>query len=110
MDLGSRAGYYTSKSPEMHLAEHLLRSKKVKARFVTKQLPSGLWTCKVCKAPCIHANVDATGRCMGTDMKGMGVDSSLVVSCMLSHGAAHWLLIQHFGHLRLLTNMRKSHR
>lgn len=46
--MGSKAGYYTSKSPEVHLLEHLQRSKKIKARYVPKQLPSGLWTCKVC--------------------------------------------------------------
>lgn len=47
MELNSKAGYYTSKSPEMHLAEHLQRSKKPRARYVPKQLENGKWTCKV---------------------------------------------------------------
>ncbi|KXZ49867.1 hypothetical protein GPECTOR_19g318 [Gonium pectorale] len=47
MTLNSRAGYYTCKSPTMHLHEWTQREKRPRPRVVPKQLDSGLWTCKV---------------------------------------------------------------
>lgn len=47
MTLQSRAGYYTSKSPSMHLHEWIQKEKRVRARYVPKRLENGMWTCKV---------------------------------------------------------------
>lgn len=56
MTINSKAGYYTSKSPSMHLHEWTQREKRPKARYVPRQIEGGLWTCKVRRA-CTRARV-----------------------------------------------------
>jgi hypothetical protein len=51
MQVNSRAGYYTSKSPSMHLHEWLLKEKRRKAYYQPRKLEDGRWICKVGQAP-----------------------------------------------------------
>ncbi|GIL84569.1 hypothetical protein Vretifemale_13233, partial [Volvox reticuliferus] len=47
MQINSRAGYYTSKSPSMHLHEWVQKMKRRKAFYHPRQLEDGRWICKV---------------------------------------------------------------
>jgi ATP-dependent RNA helicase DHX57 len=47
MDVGSRAGAYTSKSPKLLLHEWLIKEKRPKPRYKTSEMAAGTFTCKV---------------------------------------------------------------
>lgn len=47
MEVGSRAGYYTSKSPKMILHEWCNRDKRVKPRYKAISMDGGRYRCKV---------------------------------------------------------------
>jgi hypothetical protein len=47
MDVGSRAGYYTHKSPKLQLLEWTQAKKMQKPRYSAKLQENGLYTCKV---------------------------------------------------------------
>ena len=47
MELGSRGGYFTSKSPKVMLQEWLQREKRPRARYQARPLEDGTYTCKV---------------------------------------------------------------
>ena len=46
MDVGSRAGYYSAKSPKLLLHE-LCQKEKVKPRYKATEAGNGMWKCKV---------------------------------------------------------------
>ena len=46
MELGSKAGYYTSKSPKMLLAEWAQKEKMQRPRFSSRSQEGGVFTCK----------------------------------------------------------------
>lgn len=55
LQVGSKAGYYTSKSPQLHLQEWVQREKRPRMRVQPRKLDNGKWTCKVRafgRAPC----------------------------------------------------------
>ncbi|GIL66003.1 hypothetical protein Vafri_19646 [Volvox africanus] len=47
MQVNSRAGYYTCKSPSMHVHEWVQKLKRRRALYHPRQLEDGRWTCKV---------------------------------------------------------------
>lgn len=47
MDIGSRAGYYTHKSPKLQLLEWTQKEKMLKPRYSARQHEGGGFTCKV---------------------------------------------------------------
>ncbi len=47
LQVGSKAGYYTSKSPQLHLQEWVQREKRPRMRAQPRRLDNGKWTCKV---------------------------------------------------------------
>ena len=51
MEVGSKAGYYTSKSPKMILHEWCNRDKRVKPRYKAIAMDDGTFRCKVTPQP-----------------------------------------------------------
>ena len=47
MDVGSKAGYYTHKSPKLQLLEWAQSKKMAKPRYSARQQEGGVFTCKV---------------------------------------------------------------
>ncbi len=62
MEVGSRAGYYTSKSPKMILHEWCNRANRPKPRYKAIITEDGRFRCKVsdlfprCRPPCRNAD------------------------------------------------------
>lgn len=58
MEVGSRAGYYTSKSPKMILHEWCNRDRRVKPRYKTIAMEDGRFRCKVGPKPGCKSSSD----------------------------------------------------